>query len=210
MWSLTARVLMSNDPMRTAWAFLDELDQDATAVHVVRSLPDGAKVCIIGWPDLSAEELHRRGDIEVRVIDAYGEGSGLVRRLDARDVNVVEVPLTGLGSAAATADVVLIEAAVASANGLIAASGSLAAAASCRAGGGQTIAVVGVGRMLPAAMFDSARQSLDAESPWEDDEEFVPIELFDGAVGPEGVMTMDEFAVRADCRLAPELLKAPI
>ncbi|MGY9072554.1 MAG: hypothetical protein ACKVHU_06370 [Acidimicrobiales bacterium] len=210
MWSLAARVLTSNDPMRSAWAFLDELDEDKTAIHVARSLPASARVCLIGWPDLAAEELSRRGDVEVRVIDAYGEGAGLVRRLEARNVDVVEVTLTGLGAAASTADVALVEAAVCGATGIIAAAGSLAVAATCRAGGGRVIAVVGAGRALPERMFEAARSSLDSEMPWEDDEEFVPMELIDAAVGPTGEMTVADLCGRADCQLAPELLRPPI
>jgi hypothetical protein len=210
LWTLTARVLVSPNPDRAAWLLADELDADPTASEVTRALPDEAVVCIVGWPDLVADELGRRGDVQVRVIDAYGEGAGLARHLDARGVNVVEVPLTGLGAAVAGADVLLVEAAAASTAGCISPSGARAAAAVAATVDCQTWLVAGAGRCVPPPIFDVICGRLDVAAPWESDEEFIPATLFDNLLGPDGCMPIEALAGRQDSDLAPELLRAPI
>jgi len=207
LWSMSARVLTATDPMLAAWDVADELASDPTSDRVADALPHDAAVCVLGWPDAAAEGLHRRGDIEVRVIDAYGEGGGLARRLMQRDVDVVEVPLTGLGQACARADVVLVEAAAAGPSGLVAASGSYAAAAVAQAGGAEVWAVVPRGRALPAQLFDTLLTRMGDDEPWELDEEMVPLGVVSHIAGPDGVTEVSA-GVRADCDVAHELMRA--
>ena len=110
LWWLCSRVLTATEPMREAWTASDELDEDRTGAALARALPEDATVCVIGWPDLVGEALRRRGDLDVLVVDALGEGSGLVRVLERSDVVVTDVPVTGTAAAAAAADLVLLEA----------------------------------------------------------------------------------------------------
>src|SRR5882724_9394412 len=110
LWWLSARVLTAHDPMDEAWRAADEITADDTAGVLAYGLPDDATVCVVGWPDVVGEALPRRGDVEVLVIDALGEGSGLVRRLLASGVDAVDVPVNGLGAAVAASDLLLLEA----------------------------------------------------------------------------------------------------
>ena len=110
LWWLCSRVLTATEPMREAWTASDELDEDRTGAALAHALPEDATVCVIGWPDLVGEALRRRGDLDVLVVDALGEGSGLVRVLERADVAVTDVPVTGTAAAAAAADLVLLEA----------------------------------------------------------------------------------------------------
>jgi hypothetical protein len=126
-----------------------------------------------------------------------------------RDVEVVEVPLTGLGQACATADVVLIEAAAAGPDALVAASGSLAAAAVAAACRVPVWAVVPCGRALPAPLFDALAGRLGPDDPWELDEELVPLSVVTDMVSPEGRQEIGQ-GMRADCEVAHELLRAAI
>ena len=206
---MSARVLTATDPMSAAWEVADELAADPTAERVSAGLGHDAALALLGWPDIAAEALHRRGDIEVRVIDAYGEGGGLARRLMQRDVDVVEVPLTGLGQACSSADVVLIEAAAAGPTGLVASAGSLAAASVGYTCSRDVWAVVPHGRALPAMLFDALLARMGDDDPWELEEEFVPIGLFSHVVGPAGVVSSEE-GMRADCDVAHELLRVAI
>ena len=73
LWSMSARVLTATDPRAAAWDVADDLASDTTADRVAAALPDDAVVVLLGWPDVAAEALHRRGDVEVRILDAYGE-----------------------------------------------------------------------------------------------------------------------------------------
>lgn len=210
LWTMSAQMLTATDPMTAAWDFADALRNDATGQQVAQELPPDCAVALLGWPDITADELHRRGDVEVRVIDAYGEGGGLARQLMARDVDVVEVPLAGLGQACASVDVVVIEAAAAGPDGVVAASGSLAAAAVGYASTREVWVAVPDGRALPGPLFDALVARLEAaDDLWELDEELVPLGLFSHIVGPKG-RTEAAAGMREDCAVAHELLRAAI
>ena len=209
LWWLAARVLTAGDPVAEAWRAADDIDSDRTARELAHALPDGAAVCVLGWPELIGDALPRRGDVRVLVVDALDEGTGLVRRLLASDVDAAEVPVTGLGAAAADAQVVLLEASALGPGGLVAVSGSRAAAAVARHAGAEVWAVAGVGRMLPGRMWDALERRVDDGSaePWELDDEVVPIDLVDQVVGPFGVLPVADALRRVDCPVAPELLR---
>lgn len=207
LWTLAARCLMAPDPMAEAWRFADELDDDPTPRELAAVLPDDAVVMVIGWPDVIPSALVRRGDVRVLVVDAFGEGSGLVRQLDSRDVDAIDIPLTGIGAGAAAADVVLLEAAIAGPEGAVCPSGSLAAAATARHAGTPVWMTVPVGRALPPSMWEFATRSLRGPEPWENDEDVVPVELIDALVGPIGLRAGDELMARCDGPVAPELLR---
>ncbi len=210
LWTLSSRVLTGTNSMRDAWELADELDADRTPRELAAALPDDATVLVIGWPDTIPGALVRRGDLKVLVVDQHGEGSGLVRQLEQRDVEALDIAPSGLGAAAANCDVVLLEASIAGEGGIVAASGSLAAAATARACGAEVWAVVAVGRALPPSMWRYATASLRGPEPWDDDDEIVPVGLIDAMVGPIGRRPGDELLIRADCVVAPELLKPVI
>lgn len=210
LWTLAARVLTAADPVAEGWRFADELADDPTPKEIAAALPDGASILVVGWPDVVSTALPRRGDIEVLVADAYGEGAGLVRQLAHRDVEAVEVPLTGLGAAAAVADVVLVEAAVAGPSAVVAPAGSRAAAAVACTAGRQSWLVAPAGRVLPRSLFEVASRPLTTDEPWEADDELVPVDLFDHLLGPAGLSDIAEIKRRTDCPVAAELLKPAI
>src|SRR5438067_2082329 len=81
LWWLAARVLTANDPDNEAWNAADEITNDDTGGVLAYALPEDSVVCVLGWPDVIGDALPRRGDVSVLVVDALGEGSGLVRRL---------------------------------------------------------------------------------------------------------------------------------
>ena len=210
LWWLCARVLTGGDPMHEAWAAADELDEDRTALDLAHALPEAATVCVLGWPELAAEALARRGDLEVLVVDALGEGSGLVRRLLAADpeADVVDVPLAGLGAAVAASDVLVLEASVMGPSGFAGVLGTRAAAATARHGEVPVWLVAGVGRLLAARLWDEAARRLAPHGePWEADDEVVPIDLVDQLAGPAGVRSTGDALRQISCPVAPELLK---
>lgn len=208
LWSMAARVCASSQPHRAAREFVSELRADATADHAADALPGGASVCLLGWPDLAAEGLGRRSDVTARIIDAYGEGAGLARRLAGEGCDVSDVPLAGLAAACSSADVILVEAAAAGPEAVIAAGGSHAAAAVGYVSGVEVWCVIGLGRALPQSLFEAAASAV-ADTPWECDEELVPLGLFSHVVGPGGIEPAAGWH-RADCPFAAELLRPPI
>ncbi|MBI2710942.1 MAG: hypothetical protein HYX34_14815 [Actinobacteria bacterium] len=208
LWWLCSRVLCSVEPAREAWRAVEDLDTDATGGLLAATLPDGATVCVVGWGSVVGEALGHRGDLETLVIDVFDEGAGLVRRLRRDDVHAVDVPLPGLGAAAAGSDLVLLEASAVGPHGALAVAGSTAAAAVAHHAGVPVWLVAGRGRLLPARVFDHARALAAAhDEPWDRDDDHVPLELVECIAGPDGPEPVAAALRRTDCPVAPELLR---
>lgn len=209
LWWLAARVLVADDPSAEAWASAQALDEDTTARQLAADLPADTTVVVLGWPDVAASGLGRRGDIEVLVVDAGGYGRSFSSRLQALDVPAVEVPEGGLGPAVAEAGLVLLEATALGPDGLVAPTGSYAAAALARHVGIPVWAVAGVGRVLPGRLWEAltARLADGRDESWDRAVEVVPGDVVDVVVGPEATVPFAEAFRRADCPVTPELLK---
>lgn len=210
LWWLCSRMLCATDPLREARDAVDEIESDRTAEHLTCSIDNDATVTVLGWPSLIGSALARRGDLEALVIDSMGEGSSFARFLDGHDLRVADVAASGLGAAVASSDLVVLEAAAASANEFIAAAGSRAAASVARANSTPVWLVVGVGRVLPERVWQALTSRLDLTEPWELDEELVPLDLVDRVVGPNGLDEPATLRPRIDCPIAPELFKPDI
>lgn len=208
LWWLCARVLTSPDPGRESWDAVEAIEDDPTATELCHALPDGATVCVVGWPEQTGDALPRRGDLEVLAVDALGEASGLVRRLMAAGSDATDVPQAGLGAAVGESDLVLLEAIAMGPGGVLAVAGSRAAAATARHAQVPVWVTVGVGRLLPERMWDALVRRLDdrGQDPWDLDEEVVPLDLVDQVCGPAGLEVPSAALARTDCPVAPELL----
>lgn len=208
LWWLAARMLAAENPVREAWAAADELEADPTSSVLAAHVPDDVTVVVVGWPEVAADALRKRGDLEVLVVDARNEGPHLVRRLESEGLTAYDVPEAGLGSAVRECDLVLLEADALGHDGFVAASGSLAAAAVARAFERDVWVVAGAGRVLPARLWDALVKRLDAEGePWDADSEVVPLDLAAAVVGPTGPLAPAEAVKRADAPVVPELLR---
>jgi hypothetical protein len=209
IWWLAARVLAAGDPRQEAYEAARAVSEDATSRELAADLPQDASVLVLGWPDLAADALARRGDVEVLVVDALGYADTLVDRLRSIGVGALAVPESGVGAAAVEADLVLLEAVALGPTGLLAVSGSRAAAAVARHAGVPVWAVAGVGRVLPGRLWDALVGRLDVGGqPWDDEVELVPADLVDIVAGPAARSSFAEAAKRADCPITPELLKS--
>lgn len=212
LWWLSARVLAPGDPSSSAALAAAELDDDPTATHLAGELPDDATVLVVGWPDVVAEALRRRGDLEVLVVHGGGEGAALARRLADAGQEASVVPDAGVGSASASADLVLVEALSAGPSGVLATPGSRAAAAVALHAGVAVWGVAGVGRVLPSSLWAAALSCLDETGlePWERRSELVPADLFCALAGPGGVVSEVGVALQATtCEALPALLREP-
>ena len=207
IWWLCARVLTAAEPLREASLAARQIDEDPTEEALIDHLPADALICVVGWPDLVTDALVRRGDVRVLAIDG-AESDGFVRRLQRADVDVEQVAPSGLGAAAASADIVLIEAAAVGADGIIAPAGSRAAAAVGYCSEVPVWLVAGLGRRLPMAMWTTMMERFSAaDLPWELDEEIMPLALFSHIIGPAGLLDAPGDAADAECPVAPELLR---
>jgi len=206
LW-LASRVLASGDPVAELRDSLDLLDNDRTSRELRYAFDDGARVAVLGWPDVAADALMARGDLDVYVIDALGEGTGFVQRLWNNDIDAIDVPLGGLGAAVAAVDVVVLESPAIGPELALAVAGSRAAAAVARHVQTPVWLVGGQGRLLPAALFQSLHDRVANDEPWDVDEEFVPLDLVTHVVGQDGLSTVAEALQGAMCAVAPELLR---
>lgn len=208
VWWLSARLLGSSDVAAEARAAAGELAEDPTGRHLAGAIPDDATVLLVGWPDVAAAALRRRGDLEVLVVDGGGEGAALARRLADAGNDVALVSDSGAAAAAVVADLVIVEARAAGPSGVLAAPGSHASAAVGSRSGASVWAVAGTGRVLPAALWEALLARFDAGGePWERDAELVPSDLLGAFVGPEGPVGVVEGLAASTCAPAPELLR---
>jgi hypothetical protein len=208
IWWLAARVLCSTDPSTEAWRAVEELQDDRTPEQLAAALPDGAIVTVVGLGEHVGEALVRRGDLEVLLVDNDTVEPHLIRRLQRTDMTLDAVPAAGAAAAVAASDLVLFELSAMGPGGLLAPAGSHAAAAVAHHAGLPVWAVAGVGRVLPARLWDALAARLDEDDePWLALEEVVPPDLVDNVVGPDGVQPSAQAAAAPTCPVAPELLK---
>jgi hypothetical protein len=207
LWWLCAHMLTSAEPSSTARDLAGQLDLDPTPEVLADALPEGATVCIIGWPDLAGEACLRRGDLTVLAVDAQHQGASFVRRLERSDVEAEVVDPGGIAAAVLASDVVLIEALAASTTDLMATPGSRAAASVAYCSEVPLWAVLGRGRCLPTLAFDGMLQQVgDVRQPWYSEAEGVPFGLVSFVANEHGVFSVDDVTLAAECPLAPELL----
>jgi len=208
MWWLTSRVLCADDPAREAWEVTQALEADPTSEVLSRELPEEAVTVVLGWPEVAAGALHRRGDLRVRVIDALGEASQLVDSLARVGVDAVEVPESGVGAAVADTDLVLLDALAVGPGGALVPAGGRAAAAVARHAGRAVWLTAGQGRVLPGRLWDALVGRIEVRGEgWDADEEIVPLDLVDVVVGPWGRGAPAELMAHTDCPIAAELFK---
>ena len=209
VWWLSARVLTASDAVAAAHAAAHDMQADPTASRLASGLPDDATVSIVGWPGVAGVALRRRGDLEVLVTDAQGEGSMFARRLDDSGTPAFVVPDAGVAAAVMVSDLVVVEATAAGPSGVLAALGSHSAAAVAAHRGVPVWAVAGEGRVLPGPLWDALLRRLDEgqAEPWDRAVELVPASLLTEVVGPEGRQLPDDALRRSTCPVAPELLR---
>lgn len=212
LWWLWSRLLTAADPFELAWQLADEIESDPIATRLTRDLPDEVVACVVGWPDLVAEALMRRGDVGVLAVDTDGYGGSLARQLRRCDVDVSEVEAGGAGAAAASADIVLIEALACTPAEALCARGSRAVASTAFCAQVPVWLVVGRGRRLPEPTWLSVLERLADRGPaWEQDVEPLPLGVVSHVCGPDGVeVASPEVLARLlapECPDAPELLK---
>lgn len=210
LWTLCSRTLCSGEPAEEAAAVVMEMEADATPGHLVRLVPDDARVTVVGWPETASGAIGSRGDLQVVVVDARGEGAPLARQLLRLDVDVREVDEAAVAAAAASSDLVLLEAHAIGPDGLVATVGSHAAAAVAHHAGVPVWVVAGAARAQSGPTWAALRARVVgafADRPWDAEHDVVPLDLADVVVGPAGAAPPAEVATRADGPVAPELLR---
>src|SRR5690606_3411382 len=144
------------DPRRALDEAVEAFGRVATPDELAQALPQEAVVTVLGGLDESTAALERRGDVVLRVVESgttWG-ADDVVRRLRSAGTAAATVPAQGHGGAAATADAGVVEAEGVGPEASLAAAGSRAPAATAAPAGVPVWLCAGVGRVLPAAMWE--------------------------------------------------------
>src|SRR4029453_7727468 len=74
LWWLCARVLAAPDPSDAAWEAEGIVREDPTPAHLSACLPfpHDHPIAVLGWPELAAEALESRPDLEVLAVRRGG------------------------------------------------------------------------------------------------------------------------------------------
>jgi hypothetical protein len=119
-------------------------------------------------------------------------------------------PPAAAATPTAAADVVLVEADALDATSIVAATGSAVVAAAAGLSSTAVWCVAGCGRRLPSPMVAAIAERVGQQAidPWTREVETLPAALVAHVVGPLGRTPMS--AVRAECEMAPELLRTGV
>lgn len=209
LWWLSAHLMVAADPFEATRRLAEHIVEDPTAERLVEALPDDATVCVIGWPDLTAEALERRGDVRSLVVDTDGEGEQLVRRLQRQELDAVAVEASGVAGAVMAADAVLVEPLAVGPDAMLVRPGTHAAGAVAYTEGRPVWAVLPRGRCLPPGLWNGVLQRWDATGePWDRSVEVMPWGLVSQVVTADATVSVTQFVLRPDCPDTPELLRS--
>jgi hypothetical protein len=209
LWWFATWMLTADDRRAEARRLAGAISADTTAAHMRDALPEGARVCVLGWSEIVSEAVADRPDLEVLVVDVLGEGSTFAARLGRDGRPVADVPVEGLGAAAASSELVLLEAIAMGPTAALAIAGSRAAAATAHHAGVPVWIAAGVGRTLPGRLWQCLVDRAGVgDQPWAADVEVVPLDLIDHVAGPDGLVTVTAAVSAIDTPVAAELLRA--
>ncbi len=210
LWWLCARVLAAPDPSDAAWEAEGLMRADATADRLAALLPFPADhpIAVLGWPELSGAALAMRPDLEALAVRVdhgarRGHEGSWVARLARSDASARPVDLTE--ALAREPSHLLVEVAGASPTDLLVADGTSAALADLARPSLVVWLVAGVGRVLPARMFDAMMREIG--DPGDHGLEQLDVQVADRIAGPTGLVRPEQLLRRVDCPVAPELLR---
>jgi hypothetical protein len=205
LWWLCARVLAAPEPSEAAWDAEALVRDDHTADRLSGLLPFPADhpVAVLGWPELTGNALALRPDLEVLVVRDDAGGERWRARLARSDASARPVDL--MEALALEPSHILVEAAGAGPDQFLVAEGTADALATLARPALLVWVVVGVGRVLPARLFDAMLRTLG--DPEERGLELLDVQAADRIAGPTGLVRPEHLARRVDCPVAPELLR---
>jgi hypothetical protein len=206
LWWLCARVLAAPEPSEAAWDAEAMMRDDHTPDRLAALLPFPADhpVATLGWPELTGAALELRPDLEALAVRTnHGDDRWRTRlaRSDAsaRPVDLVEATVLEPSH-------LLVEVVGASPTHVLLPDGTGAALADLSRPGMVVWLVAGVGRVLPARLFEAMLRSLG--DPEDHDLELLDVQVADRIAGPTGLVRPEHLDRRVDAPVAPELLRS--
>jgi hypothetical protein len=204
LWWLCARVLAAPDPADAAWEAEGLVRDDRTPGRLagVLPFPPDRPVAVLGWPELTAEALDDRPDLDVIVVRGVGDDHWH-RRLarshaSARPMEVAE-------AAANDPSHVLAEIVGASPTQALVTEGTRRALDDLTHPTTIVWFVAGVGRVLPARLFDAMLTKIGDLA--DQHLELIDVQQADRVAGPTGLVSPEHVNRLVDAPIAPELLR---
>jgi hypothetical protein len=204
LWWVCSRILAAADAEAAARTAARELEGDRTGERLGATLPlldEGEVVAVVGYTATIDDALLERFDVDAVAVRVAGDNpvSSLRRRRSEHAVRVVDGWDPVLEH---TSRLVVTATAIGPERALV------------PVGAGEVIDLVGtgvrelwlvggVGRVLPARVYDMIVSSLPDDSDFEE----ISVQRFDRIAGPRGVQRPADATARIDCPVVPELLR---
>ena len=203
LWWVCARILAAPDAAGAARAAAAELESDRTADRLGATLPlldDDEVVAVIGWTAIIDDALLERFDLDVVavVVDGADPVRALRRRRSDHLVRVVDPWEAARGKIAR----LLVSAPAIGPERALVPAGTTEALDVIGTAAHETWIVGGVGRVLPARLYEMV-----VASTGDDDVEEISLQRCDRIAGPRGVERPADAVARVDCAAVPELLR---
>jgi hypothetical protein len=204
LWWVCSRILAAPDPEAAARTAVHELEADRTGDRLGATLPlldEYEIVAVIGYTSTIDDALLERFDVDAVAVRVVGDDpvAALRRRRSDHAVRVVDEWDPVLEH---TSRLVVSASAIGPERALVPA-GTTDAIVSIGAGARELWLVGGVGRVLPARLYETIVSSLPAEAAFEE----VSVQRFDRIAGPRGLERPSDATARVDCPVVPELLR---
>jgi hypothetical protein len=205
LWWVCSRILAAADPAAAAHIAMNELEHDRTGDRLGATLPlldEDEVVAVIGYTTTIDDALLERFDIDAVAVRVEGDNpvAALRRRRSEHAVRVVDEWDPVL---AHTSRLVVSATAIGPERALVPV-GTGAALDAIGTSAREVWLVGGVGRVLPARVYDMIVSSLPSDSEFEE----ISGQRFDRLAGPRGLERPSDATARIDCPVVPELLRA--
>lgn len=199
---LAARMLSSSDPRAAARGAVEALQDDATGLELQAALPEGVRVVMSRCGDITGPVLAARGETAVFEADLVELPAALVAALPAA------LPSDGPSRPSDETNLVVFESNCIGPGKALLPAGSRAEAGAWRAEGCEVWLVGGVGRFLPAAIWDSLVSRVAEAGGRGAGMEIMALDGYvDRLVTPAGLLAPDMAGQVADCPVVSELLR---
>jgi hypothetical protein len=205
LWWLCARVLAAPEPSEAAWDAEALVRDDRTPGRLAALLPfpHDDPIAVLGWPELTGSGLESRPDLQVLAVRNNAGDERWRRRLARSDASAR--PVDAVEAAAAEPSHVLVEVVAAGPTQVLVPDGTARLLEQLARPTMQLWLVAGVGRVLPARLFEAMLRQLG--DPAERELEVLDVQVADRIAGPTGLVRPENLLRRVDCPVAPELLR---
>ncbi len=204
LWWVCSRILAAADPAAAAHVAVRELDADRTGDRLGATLPlldEGEVVTVVGYTTTIDAALLERFDLDAVAVRVEGDDpvASLRRRRSDHAVRVVDAWDPALERTSR----LLVSATAIGPDRALVPTGTAEVLDLVGLGAREVWLVGGVGRVLPARVYEMIVSSLPPDGQFEE----ISLQRVDRVAGPRGLERPADATGRIDCPVVPELLR---